>query len=128
MKRQLLLSAAIAVLVALPAGSVPTEGYGGGIDQAHIFSKNGTLTNAAATVSFGTTSSGGAIVCSKVAVVNLSTGTDTLFVQFNGTAASGATTELKLNPGVGYQYVGSAIHSISVFSSGTGVPYSVIAN
>jgi hypothetical protein len=96
------------------------------LDQAHIFSQNGAVPAGATTVSFGTTGSGGAIVCGTVGIINGSS-TATLFVQLNGTAATTGTETLALFPGTSYQYVGTPIHSVSIIGSAAAGNYSVVA-
>ena len=93
------------------------------LDQAHIFSQNGAIPAGATTVSFGTTGSGGAIVCETVAVLNGSS-TATLFVQYNGNAATTGSGNMALFPGTGFTYTGTAIHSTTL----TGWTTAVAAN
>jgi adenylosuccinate synthase len=124
--KKVALALAVLICTATPVLAVPVANEA--IDVAHTFGFNGTLTNTAHKVTFGTINNK-PIMLSTVSVINLSATAGTyIFVQTNGTTASGSTAEIQLGPGQSYTYQGTALPSISVYSAGTSVPYSVGGN
>lgn len=119
MQKYIFCSAAFLLIGTAVFGQAPVRTIGYGVPVASIINTTANIPNVSTTVTL-------TVPCTKLTIINNSTGATLLYVDLAGGTAT--STDLTIGPGAGFTYDGPEISAFKILGSAAADTYSVVAH